>query len=49
MKVHEFLADLRNRLHQNAQVLVVESDAPDNAFAVESVARGDNEKAVLFC
>jgi hypothetical protein len=46
MKIYELLEDLKTR-HQNAQVLVVESDAPDNAFTIESLA-GGNEKSVIL-
>ena len=46
MKVYELLADLKNRADQ-AQVIVVESDAADNVFTIESVV-GGNEKSVIL-
>jgi hypothetical protein len=46
MKVHELFADLTNR-HQDAQLLVIESDAADSAFTIESVV-GGNEKSVIL-
>ena len=47
MKVYELLADLKNRTHQGAQVLVVESDAAD-ILTIESVIKEDNEKTVIL-
>jgi hypothetical protein len=46
MKVSELLADLKNRADQ-AQIIVVESDAPDNPLTIESVV-GGNEKSVIL-
>jgi hypothetical protein len=46
MKVSELLADLKNRADQ-AQIIVVESDAADNVFTIESVV-GGNEKSVIL-
>lgn len=46
MKVSELLADLKNRADQ-AQIIMVESDAPDNPLTIESVV-GGNEKSVIL-
>jgi hypothetical protein len=48
MKVQELLADLQNRTHQGAQVLVVETGDADNIFTIESTVKEDNEKTVLL-
>lgn len=47
MKVHELLADLTNR-HQDAQLLVIESNAADHILTIESIVREGNEKAVVL-
>jgi hypothetical protein len=47
MKVSELLADLKNRADQ-AQVIVIESDAVDKILTIESVVKESNEKAVVL-